>query len=91
MVKIGKLNPLSFERGGRIQSGRPSVQIPKEGGNTLQERLTAIDNGDPSAISFKQASYGYSPNSGSLQSRLDAIGTRELRPRYDEKNLDYYG
>ena len=91
MVKIGKSNPLSFERNGRIQSGRPSVQIPKEGGNTLQERLTAIDNGDPSAISFKQASYGYSPNSDSLLSRLDAIGTGEIRPRYDDKNLDYYG
>ena len=90
MVKIGKLNPLSFERGGRIPSGQSFAPIPKEGGNTLQERLTAIDNGDPSAT-FKQASYGYSPNSGSLLARLDAIGSGELRPRYDEKNLDYYG
>ncbi len=88
MVKIGKSNPLSFERNGRIPSAQPSVQI---GGNTLKERLAAIDNGDPSAISFKQASYGYSPNSDSLLSRLDAIGTGEIRPRYDDKNLDYYG
>ena len=91
MVKIGKLNPLSFERGGRIPSGQSFAPIPKEGGNTLQERLAAIDNGDSSAISFKQASYGYSPNSDSLQARLDAIGTGEIRPRYDDKNLDYYG
>ena len=88
MVKIGKSNPLSFERNGRIPSAQPSVQI---GGNTLKERLAAIDNGDPSAISFKQASYGYSPNSDSLLSRLDAIGTGEIRPRYDDENLDYYG
>lgn len=59
MVKIGKSNPLSFERGGRIPSGQSFAPIPKEGGNTLQERLAAIDI--------------------------------ELRPRYDDKNLDYYG
>ena len=62
MVKIGKLNPLSFERGGRIPSGQSFAPIPKEGDNTLKD----------------------------LPARLDAIGTRELRPRYDEKNLDYY-
>lgn len=64
-------------------------------GNTLQNRLDAIDRGDPTAfLSLNgtnniSATGGASSQGGTLLQRLDAIGTGELAPKYGEKNFDW--
>ena len=64
-------------------------------GNTLQNRLNAIDRGDPTAfLSLNgtnniSATGGASSQGGTLLQRLDAIRTGELSPKYGEKNFDW--
>lgn len=99
MVSIGKLNWLSLGAS-KVGQTQPSnahfagVKLP-QGGNTLQDRLAAIDRGDFLSLT---GSSRISSNSGtnrsqsnSLLSRLDAIGTGELSPQYgnNEKKFDW--
>ena len=104
MVSIGAtggITPDNFF----IKSGSqtPSVSYGNSGGNipsggtSLQQRLDAIDKGSPTEFrSLVGTSKGtsFSPeasSSSSLMSRLDALGTGELSPKFAsaEKRLDF--
>lgn len=104
MVSIGKVNwlQLGATKVGQTQSPSSGVHFgggnSAQGGNTLQDRLEAIDKGNPTAFTSlsgpsKVAGISgiSSSGGGSLLERLDAIGTGELSPQYGskEKNLDW--
>jgi len=97
MVSIGKISELNnlFPKIGQ-QSQSNGYGQSSSGGNGLQARLSAIDNGSfslgaTSSTSAAGATSFKGTSSGSLQSRLEAIGTGELNPKYSEKNLDLLG
>lgn len=94
MVNISKISGLNnlFPKVGQ-QNQQVSFGSNSTGGNDLQSRLKAIDNGNipvsgvassgaVSGTSFKSSS------SGSLLQRIEAIGSGELSPKYHEKHLD---
>ncbi len=96
MVNISKISGLNnlFPKVGQ-QNQQVSFGSNSTGGNDLQSRLSAIDKGNffvnglapsgaVSGANFK------SPSSGSTQQRIEAIGTGELSPKYQEKHLDTF-
>ncbi len=99
MVSIGKVNWLQQTSVGKINPADNNVAFTgtrvNNNGNTLQNRLDAIDRGDPTAfLSLNgtnniSATGGASSQGGTLLQRLDAIGTGELAPKYGEKNFDW--
>lgn len=99
MVSIGKVNWLQQTSVGRMNPADNNVAFTgtrvNNNGNTLQNRLDAIDRGDPTAfLSLNgtnniSATGGASSQGGTLLQRLDAIGTGELSPKYGEKNFDW--
>lgn len=104
MVNIGNTNWLSLggAKVGQVQSGNGNVHFgggnSNQGSSTLQDRLSAIDRGDPAAFlsmtgNSRVSSIGgvSAPQGDSLLARLDAIGTGELSPHYgtNEKKLDW--
>ena len=99
MVSIGKVNWLQQTSVGRMNPAGNNVAFTdtqvNSNGNTLQNRLNAIDRGDPTAfLSLNgtnniSATGGASSQGGTLLQRLDAIGTGELSPKYGEKNFDW--
>ena len=99
MVSIGKVNWLQQTSVGRMNHAGNNVAFTgtqvNSNGNTLQNRLNAIDRGDPTAfLSLNgtnniSATCGASSQGGTLLQRLDAIGTGELSPKYGEKNFDW--
>ena len=99
MVSIGKVNWLQQTSVGRMNPADNNVAFTgtrvNNNGNTLQNRLNAIDRGDPTAfLSLNgtnniSATGGASSQGGTLLQRLDAIGTGELSPKYGEKNFDW--
>lgn len=99
MVSIGKVNWLQQTSVGKMNPADNNVAFTgtrvNNNGNTLQNRLDAIDRGDPTAfLSLNgtnniSATGGASSQGGTLIQRLDAIGTGELSPKYGEKNFDW--
>lgn len=99
MVSIGKVNWLQQASVGKMNPADNNVAFTgtrvNNNGNTLQNRLDAIDRGDPTAfLSLNgtnniSATGGASSQGGTLLQRLDAIGTGELAPKYGEKNFDW--
>lgn len=99
MVSIGKVNWLQQTSVGKINPADNNVAFTgtrvNNNGNTLQNRLDAIDRGDPTAfLSLNgtnniSATGGASSQGGTLAQRLEAIGTGELSPKYGEKNFDW--
>lgn len=99
MVSIGKVNWLQQTSVGKMNPADNNVAFTgtrvNNNGNTLQNRLDAIDRGDPTAfLSLNgtnniSASSGTSSQGGTLAQRLEAIGTGELSPKYGEKNFDW--
>ena len=99
MVSIGKVNWLQQTSVGRMNLAGNNVGFTgtqvNSNGNTLQNRLNAIDRGDPTAfLSLNgtnniSATGGASSQGGTLLQRLDAIGTGEISPVYSEKNFDW--
>lgn len=99
MVSIGKVNWLQQTSVGRMNLAGNNVAFTgtqvNSNGNTLQNRLNAIDRGDPTAfLSLNgtnniSATGGASSQGGTLLQRLDAIGTGEISPVYSEKNFDW--
>lgn len=99
MVSIGKANWLQQTSVGKMNPADNNVAFTgtrvNNNGNTLQNRLDAIDRGDPTAfLSLNgtnniSATGGASSQGGTLLQRLDAIGTGELAPKYGEKNFDW--
>ena len=99
MVSIGKINWLQQTSVGKMNPADNNVAFTgtrvNNNGNTLQNRLDAIDRGDPTAfLSLNgtnniSATGGASSQGGTLLQRLDAIGTGELAPKYGEKNFDW--
>ncbi len=99
MVSIGKVNWLQQTSVGKMNPADNNVAFTgtrvNNNGNTLQNRLDAIDRGDPTAfLSLNgtnniSATGGASSQGGTLLQRLDAIGTGELAPKYGEKNFDW--
>lgn len=99
MVSIGKVNWLQQTSVGRMNIAGNNVAFTgtrvNSNGNTLQNRLNAIDRGDPTAfLSLNgtnniSATGGASSQGGTLLQRLDAIGTGEISPVYSEKNFDW--
>ena len=99
MVSIEKVNWLQQTSVGRMNPAGNNVAFTgtqvNSNGNTLQNRLNAIDRGDPTAfLSLNgtnniSATGGASSQGGTLLQRLDAIGTGELSPKYGEKNFDW--
>lgn len=99
MVSIGKVNWLQQTSIGKMNPADNNVAFTgtrvNNNGNTLQNRLDAIDRGDPTAfLSLNgtnniSATGGASSQGGTLLQRLDAIGTGELSPKYGEKNFDW--
>ncbi len=99
MVSIGKVNWLQQTSVGKMNPADNNVAFTgtrvNNNGNTLQNRLDAIDRGDPTAfLSLNgtnniSASSGISSQGGTLAQRLEAIGTGELSPKYGEKNFDW--
>ena len=99
MVSIGKVNWLQQTSVGKMNPADNNVAFTgtrvNNNGNTLQNRLDAIDRGDPTAfLSLNgtnniSATGGASSQDGTLLQRLDAIGTGELAPKYGEKNFDW--
>ena len=99
MVSIGKVNWLQQTSVGKMNPADNNVAFTgtrvNNNGNTLQNRLDAIDRGDPTAfLSLNgtnniSATGGASSKGGTLLQRLDAIGTGELAPKYGEKNFDW--
>lgn len=99
MVSIGKVNWLQQTSVGKMNPANNNVAFTgtrvNNNGNTLQNRLDAIDRGDPTAfLSLNgtnniSATGGASSQGGTLLQRLDAIGTGELSPKYGEKNFDW--
>lgn len=99
MVSIGKVNWLQQTSVGKMNPADNNVAFTgtrvNNNGNTLQNRLDAIDKGDPTAfLSLNgtnniSATGGASSQGGTLLQRLDAIGTGELAPKYGEKNFDW--
>lgn len=99
MVSIGKVNWLQQTSVGKMNPADNNVAFTgtrvNNNGNTLQNRLDAIDRGDPTAfLSLNgtnniSATGGASSQGGTLLQRLDAIGTGELSPKYGEKNFDW--
>ena len=99
MVSIGKVNWLQQTSVGKMNPADNNVAFTgtrvNNNGNTLQNRLDAIDKGDPTAfLSLNgtnniSATGGASSQGGTLLQRLDAIGTGELSPKYGEKNFDW--
>ena len=99
MVSIGKVNWLQQTSVGRMNPADNNVAFTgtrvNNNGNTLQNRLNAIDRGDPTAfLSLNgtnniSATGGASSQGGTLLQRLDAIGTGELSPKYGEKYFDW--
>ncbi len=99
MVSIGKVNWLQQTSVGKMNPADNNVAFTgtrvNNNGNTLQNRLDAIDKGDPTAfLSLNgtnniSATGGASSQGGTLLRRLDAIGTGELAPKYSEKNFDW--
>ena len=99
MVCIGKVNWLQQTSVGKMNPADNNVAFTgtrvNNNGNTLQNRLDAIDRGDPTAfLSLNgtnniSATGGASSQGGTLLQRLDAIGTGELSPKYGEKNFDW--
>lgn len=85
MVSIGQVNWLQQGTAGGSRAsgnyGYSNGEYARE--NTLQQRLTAIDKGDSTAI-ISGVSTNYSPqmNSGDdVMARIEAIGSGELSPR----------
>mgnify|MGYP004630121085 FL=1 len=99
MVSIGKVNWLQQTSVGKMNPADNNIAFTgtrvNNNGNTLQNRLDAIDRGDPTAfLSLNgtnniSATGGASSQGGTLLQRLDAIGTGELAPKYGEKNFDW--
>lgn len=99
MVSIGKVNWLQQTSVGRMNPAGNNIAFTgtqvNSNGNTLQNRLDAIDRGDQTAfLSLNgtnniSATGGASSQGGTLLQRLDAIGTGELSPKYGEKNFDW--
>ena len=99
MVSIEKVNWLQQTSVGKMNPADNNVAFTgtrvNNNGNTLQNRLDAIDRGDPTAfLSLNgtnniSATGGASSQGGTLLQRLDAIGTGELAPKYGEKNFDW--
>lgn len=99
MVSIGNVNWLQQTSVGKMNPADNNVAFTgtrvNNNGNTLQNRLDAIDRGDPTAfLSLNgtnniSATGGASSQGGTLLQRLDAIGTGELAPKYGEKNFDW--
>ena len=99
MVSIGKINWLQHSANGNVNPAGNNVAFTgtqvNSNGNTLQNRLNAIDRGDPTAfLSLNgtnniSATGSASSQGGTLLQRLDAIGTGELSPKYGEKNFDW--
>lgn len=99
MVSIGKVNWLQQTSVGKMNPADNNVAFTgtrvNNNGNTLQNRLDAIDRGDPTAfLSLNgtnniSATGGASSQGGTLLQRLDAIGTGEISPAYSEKNFDW--
>ena len=99
MVSIGKVNWLQQTSVGKMNPADNNVAFTgtrvNNNGNTLQNRLDAIDRGDPTAfLSLNgtnniSATGGASSQGGTLLQRLDAIGTGEISPVYSEKNFDW--
>lgn len=99
MVSIGKVNWLQQTSVGKMNPADNNVAFTgtrvNNNGNTLQNRLDAIDRGDPTAfLSLNgtnniSATGGASSQGGTLIQRLDAIGTGEISPAYSEKNFDW--
>ena len=99
MVSIGKVNWLQQTSVDKMNPADNNVAFTgtrvNNNGNTLQNRLDAIDRGDPTAfLSLNgtnniSATGGASSQGGTLLQRLDAIGTGELAPKYGEKNFDW--
>ena len=99
MVSIGKVNWLQQTSVGKMNPADNNVAFTgtrvNNNGNTLQNRLDALDRGDPTAfLSLNgtnniSATGGASSQGGTLLQRLDAIGTGELSPKYGEKNFDW--
>lgn len=99
MVSIGKVNWLQQTSVGKMNPADNNVAFTgtrvNNNGNTLQNRLDAIDRGDTTAfLSLNgtnniSATGGASSQGGTLLQRLDAIGTGELAPKYGEKNFDW--
>lgn len=99
MVSIGKINWLQHSANGNVNPAGNGVAFTgtrvNNNGNTLQNRLDAIDRGDPTAfLSLNgtnniSATGGASSQGGTLIQRLDAIGTGEISPAYSEKNFDW--
>ena len=85
MVSIGKVNWLQQTSVGKMNPADNNVAFTgtrvNNNGNTLQNRLDAIDRGDPTAfLSLNgtnniSATGGASSQGGTLLQRLDAIGT----------------
>lgn len=98
MVSIGKVNWLQQTSVGKMNPADNNVAFTgtrvNNNGNTLQNRLDAIDRGDPTAFlslngTNNISATGASSQGGTLAQRLEAIGTGELSPKYGEKNFDW--
>lgn len=98
MVSIGNNNWSIYSSDGKIKPADSGVVFTgtrvNPNGNTLQDRLSAIDKGEPTALLSVRGSANVSgggvvrPQGETLLERLDAIGTGELSPKYGEKNFD---
>ena len=99
MVSIGKVNWLQQTSVGKMNPADNNVAFTgtrvNNNGNTLQNRLDAIDRGDPTAFLSLNGTNNISATGGAssqgvtLAQRLEAIGTGELSPKYGEKNFDW--